>query len=112
MASWSVSPSEIREEEVSFKTTNVTFRSGLEVRYGLQSLPRRKFLCFFNVADEPTIKAHFVSQKGSLLSFDFIHPETNEVIRVRYENDSLPRKKLTGEMYEIEVSILEVFYES
>jgi hypothetical protein len=112
MASWSVDPDTISDANYEYPVTIIEFESGLESRNIVRPSIRRGFKCGFNLDKESIILEHFIACKGPLYSFLFIHPETKDRIMVRYKENVLERKKVTQDLYELTVSIIEVFGES
>lgn len=96
-------------EEHQYKTLVTEFESGAEQRRNKQ--PKRRifrlpFTQFETEANE--ILDFFDSQQGRLSSFTWEHPDTGEVINVRFLNDKLERARIEGVAHDFTIDLIEV----
>lgn len=67
------------------------------------------FTQFADVANE--IRDFYNARGGPLESFDWVHPDTGETIRVRFNNDSLERTRIYGVAHDFSIELIEVLGE-
>jgi phage-related protein len=67
---------------------------------------RLPFSQFEDVANE--IRDFYKARGGPLEAFDWVHPDTGETIRVRFNNDTLERTRIYGVAHQFDIELIEV----
>lgn len=108
---FSVTPQNIWNHKVEYRTEITKFESGKEQRKNLGALPRKWTLSFLGkwAAVEP-VDTFFNARKGSFEAFNWTPPGASAAVLVRFENKSLDieRYYITG-FASCRVTLVEVF---
>lgn len=96
-------------KETEYRTLITEFENGPEQRRNKQP-KRRIFQLPFNQFEEDAqdIRSFFEDRQGRLKSFYWQHPDTGEVIKVRFGNDTLSRKRLKGIAQSFTITLREI----
>jgi len=99
------------EEQKDYVTHVHTFESGKEQRRLKHANPQKKWtLSFPNIVltQATDMESFFKLQHGSELTFTWINPIDNVQYTVRFLEDAFSIKRVTDNVYNIEVGLIEI----
>jgi len=99
----------VRTEDIKYNTLITKFESGKEQRRSKGS-PKRKFQLKFEKQETPADEIYnfFKARKGKFEVFNWTHPRTGEVIKVRFGVDKLSREVFYDLMFKFGLPLVEV----
>ena len=111
MADFNFVPDRVIEEEIKFNTLVSEFENGVEQRRAKWANPLRRWRLFFKIRTQTemeNVRDFFISKKGALSSFTWENPNDGQTYTVRFEEDGFKLKRVHYQLYDFEVSFVEV----
>lgn len=111
MATLSLNPDFVYEEEIRFRTLITEMENGVEQRRAKYSAPLRAFRLVYNNRDSSdygVLKAFYIARLGPFESFTWNNLLDSTNYTVRFEEDSMLVKETSYDFYDITFRLIEV----